>query len=457
MISVIIPALNEEKTIAHVVRLAKRSPNVTEVIVVDDKSLDNTVEEAKKAGAIVITSTKLGKGASMKDGVHYSTNSILVFLDADITTYTENIIQLLTDPIINNKADFCKSYFSRQAGRVTELVARPLLSILYPEFPVFLQPLSGMIAGKKELFELITFEERYGVDIGILIDMHQMGARIGEVYIGHIENSMHPLEELGKMAREVASVILKKSKSRGRNNFETLEHIQLIREQMEFAIRESSRKLKKIAIFDMDNTLLRHSFIHSAAEKFNFEKELLEIVSFQTNPFIRTKQIARLLKGKNISELLKLADEIPVTKNIQNAIESLRENGFIVGLVSDSYDCITNHMKNRFSFDFSLGNELEFSKSVSTGEIKIPSFYLPHEGSICNHEYCKTHALTHICKKFNVSVADTLAIGDSGNDICIIEKAGIGISFCSTNDLVDTVADFIIKEPDFNLLAPKIS
>ncbi|MEQ1675780.1 MAG: HAD-IB family phosphatase [Chitinophagaceae bacterium] len=456
MISVIIPALNEEKTIRHVVRLAKDSPDVSEVIVVDDKSLDNTVEEAKNAGATVITSTKLGKGSSMKDGVLYANNSILVFLDADITTYPENIIKLLSEPIIKNKADFCKSYFSRQAGRVTELVARPLLSILYPEFPVFLQPLSGMIAGKKELFEMIEFEEGYGVDIGILIDMHQKGARIGEVYIGHIENSMHPLEELGKMSREVATVILKKSKNRGRNNFETLEHIQLIREQLEFAIRETSRNLKKVAIFDMDNTLLRRSFIYSAAEKFNFEKELLEIVTNQNNPFIRSKQIARLIKGKNISELLKLADEMIVTNNAQKAIDLLKKNGFIVGLVSDSYDCITNHMKNKFSFDFSLGNELEFSKSIATGEIKIPSFYLPHEGSICGHEYCKTHALTHLCKKFNVSVGDTLAIGDSENDVCIIKKSGIGISFCSTNSLVDTVADFVIKEPDFNLLSPII-
>jgi glycosyltransferase involved in cell wall biosynthesis len=324
MITVIIPALNEAKTIGHVVRLAKSSPRVTEVIVVDDKSMDGTVEEARNAGATVITSTKLGKGASMKDGVMYASNEILVFLDADITTYPKNIIQLLTQPIIDKKAEFCKSYFSRQAGRVTELVARPLLSILYPEFPVFLQPLSGMIAGKAELFKKLSFEEGYGVDIGILIDMHQMGAKIGEVFIGHVENAMRPLEELGKMSKEVASVILKKSKSKSGNNFETLEYIQLIREQMEFAIRESSRNLKKIAIFDMDNTLLRKSFIHSAAEAFGFKKDLSAIITTQTNPFIRTKLIARLLKGKNISELLKLADEIPATLNTEQLIDLLK-------------------------------------------------------------------------------------------------------------------------------------
>ena len=456
MITVIIPALNEEKTIGHVVRLAKSSADVTEVIVVDDKSLDNTIEEAKKEGASVITSTKLGKGASMKDGVLYAANPIVVFLDADITTYPENIIHLLTKPIINNTADFSKSCFSRQAGRVTELVAKPLLSILYPDFPSFWQPLSGMIAGKKELFEKILFEEGYGVDIGILIDMHQMGARIEEVSIGHIENKMQPMEQLGKMSKEVAAVILKKSQNKENNNFETLEHIQLIREQMEFAIKESSKSLKKIAIFDMDNTLLRASFIHSAAEKFNFKKELIEIVTTQSNPLIRTKQIAKLLKGKNISELLRVADEIPVTINVTTTIALLKECGFIVGIMSDSYDCITNHLKNRYSFDFSLANELEFSKSICTGEVRLPSFFLSHESSVCNHKYCKTHALTHICKHFNVPVSDTLAIGDGENDICMIKKSGIGVSFSSSNNMLDIVADYIIKEPDFNLLIPII-
>ncbi len=452
MISVIIPALNEEKTIGQVVQLANKSPNVTEVIVVDDKSLDNTVNEARNAGATVMTSTKLGKGASMKDGALYSKNSILVFLDADIITYPDNIIQLLTEPIINNGADFVKSYFSRQAGRVTELVAKPLLSILHPDFPTFWQPLSGMIAGKKHFFEKIRFEEGYGVDIGILIDMHNMGARIKEVSIGHIENKMQPLEQLGKMSREVASVIINKSRNTGETNFETFEYINVIREQMDFAIRENSKALKKVAIFDMDNTLLRKSFIHTSAETFNFKKELIEIISSQNNPFIRTKQIARLLKGKDISELLNVADNIPVTENTHMIIGLLKENGFIVGLMSDSYDCITNHFKNKFSFDFSLANELEFSKSVATGEVKIPSFFLAGEGSICNHEYCKTHALMHICKKYDVQLSDTLAIGDSENDICIIKKAGIGISFCSSNNTLDLVADYVIKNPDFDEL-----
>ena len=84
MITVIIPALNEEETIASVVTFAKGQPQVTEVIVVDDKSLDKTVSIAQENGAKVITSTKLGKGASMKDGILCATNDIIAILDGDI-------------------------------------------------------------------------------------------------------------------------------------------------------------------------------------------------------------------------------------------------------------------------------------------------------------------------------------------------------------------------------------
>lgn len=457
MITVIIPALNEEKTIAQVVDLAKKSPSVSEVIVVDDKSMDATVDEARKAGALIVTSTKLGKGTSMYDGVLIAKNEVIVFLDADIVTYPKNIIALLTAPLLQDKVDFVKSYFERQAGRVTELVAKPLLSILNPSFPQFKQPLSGMIAGRKSFFAKCTFEEGYGVDIGILIDMYNLGAVIKEVSIGSIENRMQPLEQLGKMSREVARTIIKKSKGMNVQNLETYENIQVIREQMEFAIREGLMSLKKIAMFDMDNTILRASFINTAAAEFGFKKDLVDIVTNNNNPFIRTKMIARLLKGKTIGELLAVTDTIEVTPHLQELVTELKKQGYITGIISDSYDCITNHLKNRFGFDFTISNELEFSKSIATGEVKIPSLFLMDDKSQCKHDYCKLNALINICDKYKVDLKNTLVVGDGENDICCIRKAGIGVSFCATNSMVDSVADYIIKEPDFNLLLPILS
>ena len=111
MITVIIPTLNEEETIAEVVKFSLQDRNVSEVLVVDDKSVDNTVAKAKEAGAKVITSTKLGKGASMKDGLLCARNDFIVFLDGDIHPYPPLTIKKLSDPILNDTADFVKATF----------------------------------------------------------------------------------------------------------------------------------------------------------------------------------------------------------------------------------------------------------------------------------------------------------------------------------------------------------
>src|SRR5580765_4850719 len=168
MISVIIPALNEEKTIRQVIVQAKRNELVSEIIVVDDQSMDNTVAEARKDQVKIITSTHLGKGDSMREGMMIAKNEILVFLDADIPNYSEDIIDKLSLPLINDEADFVKSYFERQAGRVTEILVKPMLEFFFPHLTRFKQPLSGMIAGKKSFFEKVEFENDYGVDIGLL-------------------------------------------------------------------------------------------------------------------------------------------------------------------------------------------------------------------------------------------------------------------------------------------------
>ena len=210
-VSVIIPVLNEEKTIGNVIGLVKKSKIVDEVIVIDDNSADNTVEIAIRNGAKVYKSAVLGKGYSMKEGLNHAKNEIVIYIDGDIDNYETDIIKKLSDPLINEKYDFVKSTFIREAGRVTELVAKPLLSILFPDLTIYSQPLSGMIAVKKEVLKKVNFENDYGVDIGILIDVYNQGAKIKEVNIGKIDNKSKPWQALGKMSREVSKAILKRA------------------------------------------------------------------------------------------------------------------------------------------------------------------------------------------------------------------------------------------------------
>jgi phosphoserine phosphatase SerB len=449
MVTVIIPALNEEKTIRQVINVASSSSLVNEILVIDDKSFDNTIKQSRLPKVRIYTSPIIGKGNSMRDGMLLAKNEVIVYLDADIITYPPNITELLSGPILDDEADFVKSTFSRQAGRVTELVAKPLLSLLFPEMSRFSQPLSGMVGARKSWLKKIDFENDYGVDIGILLDMQLLKARIKEVNIGYIENRMQTWEQLGKMSREVSRSILKRVKSIEVNNLETLENISVIRTQMDYAIRESLIGKEKMIIFDMDNTLLEGSFIITAADEFKFKDELIKIVTENSNPYTRTKSIARLLKNRSFNEILEVVDKIKIIDDAADVIRELKKKGYICGIISDSYDIVTNHLKNKLKMDFSIANELEFSKSVATGEVKVPSALMRNKHSKCNHDFCKSNVLFELAEKYKIDVKNIIAVGDSENDICLVKESGIGIAFCSKNNYLNLVADRIITEKSF--------
>ena len=216
-VSVIIPAFNEQKSIKKVIKLVKNSKNVDEIIVVDNNSTDDTGVIAEREGAKVVFCKEQGKGYAMEKGLQEAKNEIVIFIDADINNYSKEVIEKLAEPIVKEEADFVKSLFERTGGRVTELVAKPLLDILFPEIYKFSQPLSGMIAGKKSLLSKIEFEKDYGVDIGILLDMIQMDVSIKEVHIGKIKNHSQQWRNLEKMSREVMNAIIKRYRIKKNN------------------------------------------------------------------------------------------------------------------------------------------------------------------------------------------------------------------------------------------------
>lgn len=214
--TVIIPAKNEGPTIARVVQAVKQAQWVDEVVVVDGHSDDNTAEEARKAGARVVMQSERGypaKGIAMQDGLRAAHNDVIAYVDADIVNMEPNMIEQLLEPVMKGEADFVKGTFERAEGRVTELVAKPLLKMFFPEVSGFSQPLSGEIAGRRWVFEQIKFEENWGVDVGILIDVVRLGARVKEVHIGFKDHVMKPLLDLQEMAYQVAEAIIKRAEA----------------------------------------------------------------------------------------------------------------------------------------------------------------------------------------------------------------------------------------------------
>ncbi|WP_304121921.1 glycosyltransferase [Methanobrevibacter gottschalkii] len=215
-VSVIIPAYNEEETVAKVVGVVKKAAYVDEIIVVNDGSSDQTESEAIKAGAKVINhETNKGKGEALKTGYKQSECDIIAFIDADIRNLTSAKVESMIKPILEGKTDITKTKFSRASGRVTELTAKPLLNFFFPEIS-FEQPLSGQFAARKEVLKKINFESDYGVDVGIVIDADVLGISIMEVDIGAIEHDMSPLSELNLMANEVVRTIIGRANKYGR-------------------------------------------------------------------------------------------------------------------------------------------------------------------------------------------------------------------------------------------------
>ena len=215
-VSVIIPAYNEEDTVATVVDVVKEVSFVDEIIVVNDGSSDNTRQEALNAGARVIThETNKGKGEALFTGYKEAECDIIAFIDADIHNLTSKKVEAMIMPILEGKTDITKTKFARARGRVTELTAKPLLNFFFPEIS-FEQPLSGQFAARKEILKKINFEKDYGVDVGIVIDADVLGISITEVDIGAIEHDMSPLSDLNLMANEVVRTIMSRANKYGR-------------------------------------------------------------------------------------------------------------------------------------------------------------------------------------------------------------------------------------------------
>lgn len=423
MVSVIIPALNEGTTIRKVIQRIRQADPVMEIIVVDDNSSDNTVAEALREGARVITSSRRGKGISMREGMIAATYNTIVYIDADIVTYPKNIVSLLAEPILKDEADFVKSYFNRQAGRVTQLVAKPLLSIYFPELEKFTQPLSGMIAAKKDFLQQIEFENDYGVDIALLIDAYNLQMRIQEVNIGYIKNDMQSLEALGKMSRQVSRTILQRAALLSRNNLETLSDIQTISDEMDIAVKESMLGLKKMMLIDI-SVVMRYDFNETAAAYYDQEEHYEWIKQTYKEPTVQLQHVASLFKGKSLPELQSIADSIPLVHDAAEVIASLKKEGYLCVLVSDGFDVVGNHIKNKLGLDYCLANHLSLEKSITSGEIIFPEYFKQIDDP---ERYDKSNVLIYSSEKFNIPQKNTVFIGNGANDIPMLQAAGMGL------------------------------
>lgn len=426
MISVIIPTLNEEKQIGNILDFLKSKNLVSEIIVIDDGSVDETFKIAKSRGAKVFLSSMLGKGASMADGLSRAQNEHILFLDGDIFNFSDDLVEKMIFPLIHNEADFVKGRFFRSAGRVTALTARPLIKTFFPDLIKFKEPLGGIVAGNKEFLQRVHFENDYGVDIGLLIDIHQFGARIVEADIGSLDHDHQSLDELSQMSFQIVRTILDRASKYQKLHYASLkdsserERVNCVQFD---AVLSKIKPEKKLILFDMDGTIIEGRFIEYITNIAGKRQELEGLLgNHHLDPFYRNKMIAKTLTGIPKYLFEKVARTIPLKPKAQETIVELKKRDYQIGIITDSYFIASEVIKKRVFADFSIANLLHFNRGLASGDILLSPFMQIDDG--CKeHQICKSNFLNHLQKNLIHSVPEIISFGNGENDVCLFKKS----------------------------------
>ncbi|CAM5603739.1 glucosyl-3-phosphoglycerate synthase [Streptomyces spiroverticillatus] len=226
-VSVVLPALNEEATVGEIVATIRRDlmsaavPLVDELVVIDSGSTDQTAKAAAEAGARVVHRDEIlpriaplpGKGEVLWRSLLVTTGDVVCFVDADLKDFDASFVSGIVGPLLTDPSlQFVKATYDRpldgaagQGGRVTELMARPLLNLHWPQLAGFVQPLGGEYAARRSLLERLPFPVGYGVELGLLIDaLHTVGLdALAQVDVGVRIHRHQDGQALGRMAAAI--------------------------------------------------------------------------------------------------------------------------------------------------------------------------------------------------------------------------------------------------------------
>ena len=202
-----------------------------------------------------------------------------------------------------------------------------------------------------------------------------------------------------------------------------------------------------LAAFDMDGTLIQGRLVFALADRFGLSGKVKAIQSSGAAGHEQTKAIAALFAGLTKKDVESAIESIPLTKNCERTIETLKERGCKIVIISDSYTIAAGFVADRLQLDFVAANELEISNGRITGRIDMPLGW-DKIGCFCKISVCKRYHLEKFARHFDVSIENTLAVGDTRSDICMIKRAGAGVAFMPKDSEIANATDKIVQDSD---------
>ena len=203
----------------------------------------------------------------------------------------------------------------------------------------------------------------------------------------------------------------------------------------------------KLACFDMDGTIIDGRLVEVISKKFGLYDQIKRIQNDSSIfGYIKTQKIASILKGIDGKELVIAIDSISLMKNCQRIINLLKKNNYKIGIITDSYTIAAKILANKLGLDFVAANDLQISGGLITGEVRMPLGW-DKINCYCKISVCKRYHLEMYAKKYGIDIKNTVAIGDTRGDICMVNNAGIGIAFMPKDDCIGKHKNLIYR-PD---------
>lgn len=205
--------------------------------------------------------------------------------------------------------------------------------------------------------------------------------------------------------------------------------------------------MPRLAAFDMDGTLIQGRLVFALADRFGLSDKVRAVQAGGAAGHEQTREIAALFAGLTGTDVGDAIESIPLINNCEQTIAELRGRGYKIGIISDSYTVAAGSVAKRLQLDFVAANELEMENNRITGRVGMPLGW-DKIGCFCKISVCKRYHLEKFANQYDVPIENTLAVGDTKSDICMIQRAGAGIAFMPKDNEIAKATDKIVQEAD---------